>query len=154
MAVKILIPYNFTPNDQKAIQFVGQRYSQEEDVEITLFHAYSPVPEIDVKNDPIMGKMKANVTYLRQQREEHKKAMETAKSHLVEYGFTSSQIHCVFQQVKTDVAADIIRMWKQEHFDVIVLNRNPGGILNYFSRSISKRITQYNDGKIGVHIVN
>ena len=154
MAVKILIPYNFTQNDEKAINFVGHRYKDEKDVEITLFHAYSPVPEIDVKDNPILEKMKANVSFLRQQKQEHKQALEKARERLATYGFAKQNIHCIFQPLKADIAMDIIRLWKNENFDVVVLNRNPGSIMNFFSRSISKKITQYYNGNIGVHLVN
>ncbi len=34
MAVKILIPYNFTLNDEKSIDFAGQRYARRKDDEI------------------------------------------------------------------------------------------------------------------------
>ena len=78
MTIKILIPYNFTLNDEKSIEFVGQRYRGKADVNITLFHGYAPVPEIDVKNNPIMEKMKANVSYLRMQQEEQRQALEDA----------------------------------------------------------------------------
>jgi hypothetical protein len=80
--------------------------------------------------------------------------MEKVKGVLVNYGFASQNIHCLLRPIKTDIAADIIQLWKFENFDVVVLNRNPGNIVNYFSRSTSKRITQYRDGIIGVHIVN
>lgn len=154
MAVKILIPCNFTPNDIKALEFVGQHYRHEKEIDITLFHAYPHVPEIDVKHDPIMEKMKSNVSYLRQQQEEHKRALEMARNQLVDYGFKSAQIRCLFQQVKNDIATDIIRLWKMENFDKIVLVPSPGSIIGFFSKSVSKTIIQYGGGKIGVHIVN
>ncbi|MDA3918191.1 MAG: hypothetical protein PF690_14620 [Deltaproteobacteria bacterium] len=154
MVVKILIPYNFKPNDEKAVHYTGQRYRREKEVEITLFHAFASVPEINVKNNTIMEKMKLNIYYLRQQREERRQAMEKVRGVLVDYGFASQNVHCLFQPIKTDIAADIIQLWKLENFNVVVLNRNPGNILNYFSRSISKRLTQCSDGVINVHIVN
>ncbi len=154
MAVKILIPYNFKPNDEKAIHFVGQQYSKEKEVEITLFHAFAFVPEIHIENNTIMEKMKSSVSYLRQRQEERQQALEKVTEMLLSYGFASHNVYCLFQPVNTDIAADIIRLWKSENFDVVVLNRNPGSIINYFSRSTSKRITKYSAGAIGVHIVN
>lgn len=154
MAFKVLIPYNFTLNDEKALEYAGRRYRQDEGIEITLFHAYPHLPEIDVKHDPIMGKLISNVSYLRSQREEHKAALEAAKAKLEEYGFDGSQIHTLFRPVRSDVAEDIIQLWKQEKFNVIVLNRSPGSIMNYFSRSISKRIQGFGDGRIHIHVVN
>ena len=42
MPINILIPYNFKVNDEIAIEFVGQRYGERKEVEITLFHAFTP----------------------------------------------------------------------------------------------------------------
>ena len=63
---KILVPYNFTGNDQKALDFVIQRYGQDANVEITLFHAYTAVPKIDVSDKTTMTLMNSNLSYLRQ----------------------------------------------------------------------------------------
>ncbi|MCP3941986.1 MAG: hypothetical protein GY710_10950 [Desulfobacteraceae bacterium] len=154
MPVNILIPYNFTANDEIAIDFVGQRYGKRKEVEITLFHAFTPVPEIDTRNNPIMDKVIKNASYVRFQQGEEKHAMEAAKQKLINYGFAGQNIHCLYRPVRQDIADDIIRLWKMGKFDVVVLNRNPGNIINYFSRSISKRVTRHVEGGIGVHIVN
>jgi len=154
MAIRILIPYNFTMNDEKSIDFVITRYARKKDVEITLFHAFSPVPEIDIRNNPIMGKMTSSTSYLLSQQDEQKNALESAKQKLINSGFVGHNIHCLYKSMEKDIANDIIRLWKVGKFDVVVLNRNPGNIINYFSRSISKRITGHGEGGIGVHIVN
>jgi hypothetical protein len=154
MTVKILIPYNFTLNDEKSIEFVGRRYGKRKEVEIILFHAYTPVPEIDNRNNPIMDKVVHNTTYLHCQQDEQKNALEAARQKLINYGFDGNGIKCRYLPVKKDIADDIIRLWKTEAFDAVVLNRNPGNIINYFTRSISKRVVQHVHGGIGVHIVN
>lgn len=154
MAFKILIPYNFTRNDEKVLHFVGENYHEQKDVDITLFHAFTAIPEIDVKNNPIMEKMKSNMSYLRMQQEERRLALEEAVKMLMNYGIAQPQIHCLFAPIQNDIAADIIRLWKNENYDLIVLNRNPGNIINYFTRSTSKRITGYKNGEIRVHLVN
>ncbi len=154
MPINILIPYNFTVNDEIAIEFVGQRYGKRKEVEITLFHAFTPVPEIDTRNSPIMDKVNRNTSYLRLRQDEEKQALEAARQALMNYGFNGDHIHCLYLAVRQDIADDIIRLWKRGKFDVVVLNRNPGNIINYFSRSISKRVTRHVEGGIGVHIVN
>jgi hypothetical protein len=154
MPVNILIPYNFTLNDEAAIDFVVQRYGKRNEVGITLFHAFTPVPEIDTKNDPIMEKVVRNTSYLRLQQDGEKQALEAARQTLINHGFAGLHIHCLYRPLQRDVAHDIIDLWRREKFDVVVLNRNPGNIINYFSRSISKRVTRHVEGGIGVHIVN
>ncbi|HGY12051.1 MAG TPA: hypothetical protein ENK36_06780, partial [Desulfobacterales bacterium] len=94
MAVKILLPYNFTLNDEKSIDFVGNRYARRKEVEITLFHAFTPVPEIDTRDNPIMNKMIRNTSYLRGQQDEQKNALEAARQKLIEYGFAGRHIDC------------------------------------------------------------
>jgi hypothetical protein len=154
MPVNILIPYNFTANDELAIDFVGQRYAKRKEVKITLFHAFTPVPVIDTRNNPIMDKVVLNTSYLRLQQDEEKHALDAARQALMNYGFAAHHIHCLYRPLRQDIADDIIRLWKEGKFDVVVLNRNPGNIINYFSRSISKRVTRQVAGGIGVHIVN
>ncbi len=154
MPVNILIPYNFTANDEIAVDFVGQRYAKRKEVEITLFHAFVPVPEFDPRSSPIMDKVIQNTSYLRVRQDGEKHALEAARQALVNYGFAAHHIHCLYQPVRQDIAGDIIRLWKKGKFDVVVFNRNPGNIINYFSRSISKRVTRHVEGGIGVHIVN
>ena len=153
MAVKILIPYNFTMNDEKSINFVGHRYAGKKDIEITLFHAFTSVPEIDTRNNPIMDKMTRNTSYLRQQQDEEKNALEAARQKLKDYGFAGQHIHCRYIPIRQDIARDIIWLWKTEKFDVVVLNRTPGNIINFFNRSISKKVARHIGG-IGVHFVN
>jgi len=51
----VLVPLNFMITDDKSIVFVIQNYANVKDVHITLFHAYSPLPEIDVRNNPGKG---------------------------------------------------------------------------------------------------
>jgi len=154
MSVKILIPYNFSPNDRKAVDFAGQRYSERQGVAVTLFHAYTPVPEMDIRDSPIMKKVIHNASVLLLQQDERKGALEAARNQLMNHGISGQHVHCIFRPVREDVATDIIRLWKDGKFDVVVLNRNPGNIVNFFSRSISKRIVRHIEGGIGVHIIN
>ena len=38
---KLLLPYNFSSYDQKALNFVVNAFANQEDIKITLFHAYT-----------------------------------------------------------------------------------------------------------------
>ena len=154
MAVTILIPYNFTRNDEKAIDFVGQRYADHKDVSITLFHAFTPVTEIDDPNNPIMKKVIRNTAYLRCQQEDQKEALNLARNKLMNHGFAEHHIKCLFMPAKQDIADSIIALCKTDKIDVVVLNRNPWNIINYFSRSISKKVVRKLGKKIRVHIVD
>ena len=154
MTTHILIPYNFTANDLKAIDYVAQRYGEQKGVNITLFHADPPIPEINAEDNPLMKKLAQNTAYLRHCREERRAELEKAKERLVSHGFAGHKIQCLFRQIRTDAATDIIRFSREENFDVVVLNRSPGSIVNFFSRSVSKRVARTIEGQIDVHIVS
>ena len=154
MTVDILIPYNFTINDTKSIDFVKQKYSSDKETKITLFHAYTPVPKIDITNNPIMEKITSQTSYLRYKQQERKNALWEVRQDFIDQGFDGDNINCIFTPIKQDIAVDIINIVESGKFNVIVLNNNPGNILNYFSRSISKRLAQYFDRETEIHIVN
>ena len=63
---KVLVPYNFTNYDDKALDFVIRRFADDKGVEVTLFNAYTPLPKIDFRSSPIMEKMSSNLAYLQQ----------------------------------------------------------------------------------------
>ena len=156
MPVKVIIPYNFTENDKRSIDFVVNHYLGNPDVQLTLFHGYTPVPEIYSQNNPIMDKMNRAVSYLRQQLKEQEKMLEDVRQHLTTKGFHPQKIKCVFVPLVEDLATDLIRLIKNDHYDAVVFNKNPGNIINYFTRSISGRVlkaVEYNKN-FTAHIAN
>ena len=55
---KILVPYNFTTTEEKALAFVIDTFSNRNDVKITLFNTYTPLPVVDMGASPEMQKMR------------------------------------------------------------------------------------------------
>ncbi len=149
---KILVPYNFTRNDQKALDFVTQRYGRDGDVEITLFHGYTSVPNIDVSDKTVMKLMDSNLSYLRQKVSELESEFEKAKDRLIESGFADEKVHCEFKPLKGDLSQAIINLVKSGGFSTIVLNHNPSKIKGFFTMSTSKKIMKSLPG-VGVHMV-
>lgn len=94
--------------------------------------------DVHVFGCPFQASMNFRSTaYLRQQQEKQVEALKAAKTRLMGHGFSERRVHCIFQPVKRDIALDIIHLWKTEDFDMVVLNRNPGNSVNFFTRSIS-----------------
>jgi len=93
---KILIPYNFTSYDQKALEFVILNFARSEHIEITLFNTYIPVPEIDEREAPIMKKMHTSLNYLGTKIKEQEAFLQQAKQKLVLSGFAERQIKTIF----------------------------------------------------------
>ncbi len=154
MSVKVIIPYNFSANDQKSIDFVTSTYLDRKDVHLVLFHGYQPVPVINSLNNPIMDKMNQATSHLRKQLIEQEHMLEEVKQRLIENGFRPQNVDCLFVALKEDLASDLIHLIISDHYDAVVLNKNPGNIINYFTRSLSGRVSKALEPKVRVHVVN
>ena len=137
---KILLPFNFTIYDQKALDFVISTFASQQDVEVTLFHCYTPPPAIEMRGSPVMEKMRGNLGYLSQKINEYEDELKLVKTRLVKDGFTQNQVHTVFEPKKKDIAGDIVDITSKGGFDVVVLNRKYGKIGRFFTGSIFQKV--------------
>ena len=137
---KILLPYNFTKYDEKALDFVVRTFAHLKDVEVTLFNAHMSVPAIEMQESPIMEKMKGNLLYLSQQVNDQEAALKAAKNKLLQNGFSEQQVRCIFKPRLKDVASEIIALATKERFDLVVMNHKPGGIAKIFTGSVHGKV--------------
>ena len=137
---KVLVPYNFTNYDEKALDFVTRRFADDKGVEVTLFNAYTPVPKIEMRNSVIMEKISSNLAYLQQKIHEHETWIKQAREKLIQNGFSSNRVHHIFRALNKDVAQDIVDLVLDSGFDMVILNRNPGKITRFFTGSVSNKV--------------
>jgi len=137
---KILIPYNFTQIDQKAIDFVIETFSHLRDIEVGVFNAYTAAPEIETDASLITGKLKSSLSYLSQKILEKGTELDSVKQKLILSGFTESRIETIFKPRKKDIASEIIQLALDRKYDVIVLNRKHSRATRFFSGSVSHKI--------------
>ena len=137
---KLLLPYHFTPLDQKALDFVIDTFGKSEGVAVTVFNAYTPIPEIGTEATSVTGKLKGSLSYLSQKIKENEAALEAVKDKLVESGFLQKQVNSIFRPRKKDIASEIIELVTSDHFDTIVLNRKHARVTRFFSGSISHKV--------------
>lgn len=140
---KILLPYNFTPYDEKAADFVIQTYGGRQDVLLTLFNAYIDAPEIETDANPIMSKMRSNLHYIAQAVAEQEVKLKELKQKFMGNGFSENQINIVFQPKKNDTASDIIRLAEKGKYNVVVLNHKPGQISRFFAGSVFNKVVTH-----------
>ena len=95
---RILMPYNYSPNDQKAIRFVIDAFAGQEETTITLFHAFTPLPDIDVTANPENVKMRSGMTYLTGELKEKEEALNAVGEKLVANGFNRDAVTCMFRK--------------------------------------------------------
>lgn len=140
--LKILIPYNFTGNDDKAIDFVIDMFGRSPDAEVTLFHSYTPLPNIEVSDKTVMARLAGNMTYLHQKINELEQAITIAADRLVTAGFAKERVHCLFKPRHKEPAQEIIDQVKKGHHTTIVLNHHPSQVRKFFTTSISKKVAK------------
>jgi len=137
---KILVPYNFTAYDRKALDFVIQVFAHLKDVEVTLFNTYTPAPEIDMRGSPIMENLKSNLQFLSQKIKEQEDGLKAAKQNLLQNGFSEQKVHYIFKPKKKDIATDIIALVKNQNFNLIVVNHKPGKLSHFFTGNIYSKV--------------
>lgn len=135
---RILLPYNYSPNDQKAIRFVIDAFAGRKEVSVTLFHAYTPLPNIDVKANPENVKLRSGMTYLAGELKEKEEALKQVGDLLVESGFDHERLDCVFKKRVKSAAEEIVD--KVAGCNVLVLSRGAGKVTHFFTRSIYARV--------------
>ena len=137
---KILVPYNFAANDQKALDFVCRMFLDRPETAITLYHVHQPVPDIPIGKDSIMEKMRANINYLNQRLQEQEDELRNACLGLVKKGFNETRVSSVFEPKRKDVAVDIIEKAQSGNFAVIVLNRQSGRAARFFTAPVHAKV--------------
>ena len=141
MAIKkILVPYNFRPEDKRSIAFVAQTFSQNAAVDITLFNAFTPIPELATKESTVMDRVKGNLSYLQQQQNELKQELAQIRNTLVEEGFADDRVHTIFKIRKLDVAGEIIAAARDGLIDMVVLTRKQGRVAGFFTSSVFQKV--------------
>jgi len=137
---KILLPYNFTALDNKALAFANSTFARLEEVEITLFHAYTPLPKIDAESSSVMGKLKGDLTYLSQKIMQQETELKAVEEKLLQGGFAQNSIHTVFKPRKKDIAAEIIELVSKDNFSVIILHHKSGKASRFFTGSVFSKV--------------
>ena len=137
---RVLIPYNFSGQDQKALDFVTGTFASSDLIRITLFNTYTLPPDMPVKGSPVMEKMSSNLGYLKQKVSEQKVALEKVQQHLEESGFRRENINIIFTPRKKDIATEIVTLAVGGNYDLVVINRKPGKISGFFSGNVHSKV--------------
>ncbi len=135
---QILLPYNYSPNDRKAIRFAIDAFAGQRETRVTLFHAYTPLPTIDVTASPENLKMRSGMTYLAAELKEKEEALKVVGDMLVESGFDRDAVTCIFKRRVKSAAEEIVD--KVTGCNVLVLSRGAGKVTHFFTRSIYARV--------------
>jgi nucleotide-binding universal stress UspA family protein len=137
---KILVTYNFTSYDQKALDFVIRTFVHLKDVEVTLLNIYTPVPKIESRESPVMAKFQRNLDYLAQKVKEQEAGLQEARQYLVQNGFTENQVSYLYKPRKKDIIGEIVDIATKDNFNIVVMNRKPGKVTRFFTGSVFSKV--------------
>jgi hypothetical protein len=136
---KILVPYNFTSPEEKALDFIVTTYGNREDVQVTLFNVYTPLPSVDMDASPELSKMRPAMASLSGELREKEAGLKSARDYLLENGFKDEQVDYVFQERTKSVPDEIIDAVAKGHYRVLVLSRQLK-VRKLFGRSVHTRV--------------
>ena len=137
---KILLAYNFSGLDQKAIDFATSAFPHIDGVEITIFHAFTSVPDIETEASLVTGKLKGSLNFLSQQIMERENDLKSVTEKLIQKGFAPDRVQTIFRPRKKDIATEIINLAREIKVDTIVLNRKATRVTRFFSGSVSHKV--------------
>jgi nucleotide-binding universal stress UspA family protein len=137
---KILVTFNFTSYDQKALDFVARTFVHLKDVEVTLLNVYTPVPAIEMRESPVMAKFQRNLDYLSQKVKEQEEGLKEARQYLVQNGFTENQVSYLYKPRKKDIVGEIVDIATKDNFNIVVMNRKPGKVTRFFTGSVFNKV--------------
>jgi nucleotide-binding universal stress UspA family protein len=137
---KILVTYNFTSYDQKALDFVTRTFAHLKDVEVTLLNLYTPVTKIESRESPVMAKFQRNLDYLSQKVKEQEEGLKEARQYLVQNGFTENQVSYLYKPRKKDIVGEIVDIATKDNFNIVVMNRKPGKVTRFFTGSVFNKV--------------
>ena len=137
---KILLPYNFTEMDRKAVDFVIHTFNHQELIEITLLHIYTPLPAIETDSSTVMGRLTSSMQYLAKQVKEKEKGLEETKAYLLKNGFIDRQVNYIFRARAKQLADEINETARDGGFAMVVLNYRPYRITRLFTQSVHNKV--------------
>lgn len=137
---KILVPYNFTAMDRKAVDFVVRVFGADTEAQVTLFNTYTSLPEVETDSSTVMGRLKTGVQFLADEVRKRESELLAAGQTLRDGGFTESRLSHVFRPRSKDIADEIVEEAKSGEYTVLVLTCRPERVTRFFARSVHEKV--------------
>jgi hypothetical protein len=136
----VLLPFNFTDYDEKALHYVIRTFAGQKWVKLTLFHVYTPLPEIDGYANPTLSRLKTTMASLWKELREKEAELKKTREDLLENGFADEQVDCIFKSRVHGVGSEIVDMAQTGPYDTVVLSHKPSKAVTTFRRSVHDKV--------------
>lgn len=156
MEKKILVAFDDSENAMRAVEAVSAFFTN--DAQVTLFHVVLDTVALCKMNSPELipyfkSQQSTFCTMEDKKKELVEKAMQRAKTMLVERGFSAERIRLKLERMKKGVARDIIQE-AGAGYDLIVLGRQgAAGVKEFFFGDTSQKVLSASKD-VSVFIVN
>lgn len=137
---KILVPYDFSPLDRMALDFLVQTFGQREEVEVTLFHVYVPLPQVSTTTGNVTSRLKTGMNFLSRELNRKEEELKNIVQYLTENGFKEDALKIVFRPRGKDVADEILETIYKGFFNIVILTQRKDRVTRFFVRNIQSRV--------------
>lgn len=137
---KILIPQNFSQMDAEALAFVVRTFGHLKDVTMTLFHLYTPIPDIDTPSETVMGRLSASMQFLSSQLRDKEDSLRKSRNYLIANGIDGNRADYIFRSRVKSIADEIIDTFNTKGFNTIVLSCKSSRITRLFIQSVHQKV--------------
>lgn len=137
---KILVPFNFTDYDERVLHHITMIYAGVPRITLTLFHVYTPLPEIDTYGHPGLSRLKGTMASLSAEERKKEREMKQIIEDLYQAGFLKDQLNYIIKPRQKSVGAEIVDIVLKESYDTIVMSRQPGKITRAFTRNVHDKL--------------
>jgi len=137
---KLLLPYNFTDRDRKALEFTADTFASHGGVEVTLFHAYLSLPPVQARNRQVTERLQGGMGYLRATISELESDFQNVRDELIDRGFAPAMVRALFRRREKGLLDAILDLHQRERFNLIVLSRRPGRMGRFFDSSLHAKL--------------
>ena len=137
---KILVAFEFTEYDERSLHYVMRNLADQKWVKVTLFHVYTPLPDMDTFSNPRLSHLKSTMDTLWTELGEKEAELKKIKEDLLDNGFRDDQVDYVFKARTKDIGGEIVDMVLKESYDTIVLSHKPRKFTRKFTRKVHDKL--------------
>ena len=146
---KILVPFNFTEYDEKALHYVLRNYAGNKWAYVTLFHVYTPLPETKGFSDTTLSRLSSTVAAMAGEIREKEAELKKTVQDLIQSGFAEEQLDYIFKQRQKSIGQEVVEIVLEKGYDTVVLTSRPAKMKHAFTRNVhDKLLTTLKDKEI------
>ncbi|MDQ1334980.1 MAG: hypothetical protein QG552_1930 [Thermodesulfobacteriota bacterium] len=132
----ILVPYNFTDYDERALHYVIRTFADQKAVHVTLLHVYIPLPELDSYSHAGLGRLKTTMASMWTEVREKEQELKRVREDLIDNGFQEDQVSCMFIPRVKNIGSELVEAARKGPYNIVVISQKPRKATRAFTRRI------------------